>query len=141
MVDSAARAEAPRIERTTLWAIALDAVALTGVFAFAADLLVSPTYEDENIFVIYYRYVAPLAAIAALGLSIRSARTAEGPSARVFAWSMVLVSGALLLCWVWGCTNCFPHQGSTYISIRTAAKPVFPLLVKQRAAHHETALQ
>jgi len=102
VADSAAAAETPRIERMTLWAMALDAVALIGLFAFAADLLVSETYEEEDIFVIYYRSVAPLAMIAALGLSIRSALTARGPAARVVAWSMAFVTGALLLGWVWG---------------------------------------
>lgn len=95
----------------TLWAIALDAVVLTGVFAFAADLLATQTYEEENIFVIYYRSVAPLATIAALGLSIRSALTARGPSARVVAWSTVFVSGALLLCWAWGLHELFSPPG------------------------------
>ena len=86
MADSAVGGNAPRIERLTLWAIALDVGAVvTGVFALVG-----------------FVFVAPLATVTALVISVRSARRAGRLSAKVAAWVTVLVSGALLVLWVYG---------------------------------------
>jgi hypothetical protein len=47
-------------------------------------------------------FVAPLATVTALVISVRSALRAGRLSAKVAAWVTVLVSGALLVLWVHG---------------------------------------
>ena len=86
MADSAAGAGAPRIERLTLWAIVLDVGAVVaGVFGL-----------------IGFVFVTPLATIAAVVVSVRSALRAQRLSAKVAAWVTVLASGSLLILWVYG---------------------------------------
>lgn len=90
MADSASRARAPRIERLTLWAIALDVVAVLAFLSLVLFLL-----------------VVPLATITALILSVRSAISARTLSAKLVAWATVLVTAVLVMAWVWGMHEIF----------------------------------
>lgn len=87
MADSAAATNPPRIERLTLWAIALDVIAV----------LVGVGVPEAVLFV----FLTPLILLPALVLSIRSAVIAERGSARVIGWATVVISALLLLLWAW----------------------------------------
>jgi hypothetical protein len=100
MTDSAG-SDSPRIQRLTLWALALDLGTFVVLYGLVALDSLLGTDATEAVVVVTLLFGVPIVAGTALLLSVRSALKAGRLMPRVAGWVTALFSCVLLIGYLW----------------------------------------